>query len=69
MSEIHGQKGAMIVLMDFSSPVLAIYSSGCKFMTLQEVLGSRVLGDILGNTLEGNLKIGFVVVVCYCIIT
>lgn len=55
--------------MDFISPVLAIYSSGCKFMTLQEVLGSRVLGDILGNTLEGNLKIGFVVVVCYCIIT
>ena len=55
--------------MDVISPVLAIYSSGCKFMTLQEVLGSLVLGDILGNTLEGNLNISFVVVVCYFIIT
>ena len=31
-------------------------------MTLQEGLGSPVFGDILGNTLEGNLKISFVVV-------
>ena len=38
-------------------------------MTLQEGLGSLVFEDILGNTLEGNLKISFVVVVCYCIIT
>ena len=51
------------------SPVLAIYSSGCKFMTLQEGLGSLVFRDILGNRLGGNLKISFVVVVCYCIIT
>ena len=48
---------------------LTIYSSGCKFMTLQEGLGSLVFEHILGNTLEGNLKISFVVVVCYCIIT